>query len=233
LGSRNGRPIGSYGDLSIFCLYKTIGLPDGAAVISNFPPKPPPPRHHIGAARIALRHGLYVTQRWAMFAELTRRLGGWGWITELRRRLGRGGEYDPGQDIALGDPEIAPYASVDFLLKRQTYSAVQSARAANYAFLLKQLKRFVPEQLAHLPEGASPFVFPIQSDHKEVLARLSRYGIVAGYVWPIPHPCLPEASFPQAAALRKNTIALPVHQELRVQELERIVDAVHHSLKSA
>jgi dTDP-4-amino-4,6-dideoxygalactose transaminase len=108
---------------------------------------------------------------------------------------------------------------------------LQAARAANYAFLLERLARFVPEPFAHLREGASPFAFPIQSHRKkEALGLLRRYGVAAVDFWSVPHPSLPVADFPQAAALRDSVITLPVHQELSVRELERIVDAVLSSL---
>lgn len=219
LSSRDGTPVGSHADLSIFCLYKTFGLPDGAALISNSPPEPPRCRRGVGIGRVAREHGLYLAQ-W------------WGWLAELHRRFKRAGEHDPEQDFVLGDPRGAPYATTSFLLASATNPAAQATRAANYAWLLERLERFVPEPFARLPEGASPFAFPIQSDRKEeLLDQLAQRGIAAVNFWAIPHPCLPVADFPWAAALRKSIIALPVHQELGVRELELIVDAVLGSLK--
>ncbi len=123
--------------------------------------------------------------------------------------------------------------STGFLLARAAYPEIQAARAANYAFLLERLERFVPEHCVHLTEGTSHFAFPIRSDRKEeLLDRLARRGIVAANYWSVPHPCLPTADFPRAAALRKSIIALPVHQELGARELERIVEAVLASLES-
>jgi dTDP-4-amino-4,6-dideoxygalactose transaminase len=218
LSTRDGIPVGSHGDLSIFCLYKTFGLPDGAAVISKSPPEPPPHRRSMGIDRVVREHSLYLEQRW-------------GWLAELRRRLKRAVEYDPKRDFALGDPECAPYASTNFLLPRVSYSAAQAERAANYAFLLERLERFVLEPFAHLHEGVSPFAFPIQSHRKEeVLSLLRRYGVAAGDFWSVPHPSLPVVDFPQAAVLRDSVITLPVHQELSIRELERIANAVLSSL---
>jgi perosamine synthetase len=65
-----------------------------------------------------------------------------------------------------------------------------------------------------------------------MLDRSIRHGIVAVSFWSVPHPCLPTADFPRAAALRKSIIALPVHQELGVRELERIVEDVLDAAKS-
>jgi dTDP-4-amino-4,6-dideoxygalactose transaminase len=214
LSSRDGTPVGSHGDLSIFCLYKTFGLPDGAAVISNPPPEPSRPGRSLGIAQLATRHGLYLAQRW-------------GWLADLRRRLGRTGEHEAEEDFALGDLGRPPYATTDFLLARAPYRVAQAARAANYGFLLERLERFVPGDFAHPPEGASPFAFPVRSDRKaEMLDRLSQHGVAALNFWAVPHPCLPARDFPRAAALRESIIALPVHQELGVRELERIIDAV-------
>ena len=220
LSSRNGVPVGSYGDLSIFCLYKSFGLPDGAAVICTPPTDPPRSRRYTGLSRIVQKHGLYLARRGGVLAELA-------------RRLKRADESDPEHGFGLGDISGASLATTRFLLKRMAYSTTQAARAANYAFLLEYLGGLVPEPFAYLPEGASPFAFPVRTDQKEkVIDLLARKGIPQGNFWTIPHPSLPIADFPRAAALRESTIALPVHQELGTRELQRIIDAVLDALGS-
>jgi hypothetical protein len=98
-------------------------------------------------------------------------------------------------------------------LARATDPTAPATRAANYAFLLERLDRFVPRIFPGLPEGASPFAFPIQSDRKEeLLHRLAGRGIAAVDFWSTPHPCLPVEGYPRAAALRESIIALPLHQ---------------------
>ena len=120
-----------------------------------------------------------------------------------------------------------------FLLERVADPAAQKRRAANYNFLLKRLQSLVPEQFAHPPAGASPFAFPIKHDQGEELTnRLARHRVVAGRLWPHPHPCLPQADFTGAAALRESTIVVPAHQELRIRDLERIVDVVYSDVRS-
>ncbi len=219
LSSRDGTPVGSHGDLSIFCLYKTFGLPDGAAVISTLPPEAPRSGRRLGVGGVVVEHGVYLAQKW-------------GWLAGMHRRLKRARDYDPERDFALGDPRSAPYVATTRLLTRITDPGAQAARAANYAFLLERLEPFVPEPFAQPPGGASPFAFPIQSDRKEeLLLRLAAHGIAALNFWRVPHPCLPAASFPRAASLRQSIIGLPVHQELGIKELERIVDAVLKSME--
>ncbi len=218
LSTRDGIPVGSHGDLSIFCLYKTFGLPDGAAVVCNSSVYLPPRERRSVAVSVAREHSLYLAQQW-------------GWFAELHRRLKRTREYNPKQDFALGNPMRASRVTARFLLARVANPKARAARAANYAFLLERLERFVPEPFARPREGASPFAFPIQSHRQEeVLGLLRRHGVAAVNFWSVPHPSLPVADFPQAAALRDSVITLPVHQELSVRELDRIVDAVLTSL---
>lgn len=220
LSSRDGLPVGSHGHLSIFCLYKTFGLPDGAAVISTSPPEAPRRGLRLGISGVIVAHGVYLAQRW-------------GWFAELHRHLKRARVYDPERDFALGDPKSAPYLATTRLLTRITDPGAQEIRAANYAFLLERLEHLVPKPFASPLEGTSPFAFPIQSDRiDELLPRLGGHGIAALDFWRVPHPCLPVADFPEAASLRKTIIGLPVHQELGVRELERIVDAVLDSVEA-
>jgi hypothetical protein len=44
--------------------------------------------------------------------------------------------------------------------------------------------------------------------------------------WGVAHPSLPAAAFPVAKRLRASIVGVPVHQELRGRDLERIVTAV-------
>jgi hypothetical protein len=44
--------------------------------------------------------------------------------------------------------------------------------------------------------------------------------------WGVPHPSLPAEAFPMANRLRASIVGVPVHQQLRDRDLERIVTAV-------
>lgn len=214
LSSQDGIPVGSHGDLSIFCLYKTFGLPDGGAVLSSVPLQQPAHKLDPALGRVVREHGLYLAQRW-------------GWFAETHRRLKRTRIYNPKQDFVLGNPVLASSTTTRLLLPRVASQQAQSIRATNYKFLLERLGHFVPEPFKFFHEGASPFALPIRVERKkEALLQLDQYGVVAANFWSVPHPSLPSARFPRAAALRKNVISLPVHQELEIPELERVVRAV-------
>jgi CelD/BcsL family acetyltransferase involved in cellulose biosynthesis len=71
-----------------------------------------------------------------------------------------------------------------------------------------------------------PFAFPLAgANDKPLLDELGRRGVDARRFWSTPHPLLPAERFPAAARRRATAVALPVHQELRPEDLERIAGA--------
>nr|MDP8943905.1 DegT/DnrJ/EryC1/StrS family aminotransferase [Actinomycetota bacterium] len=212
LATAAGQPVGSAGDLAIFCLYKTFGLPDGAALtVPSGPPDPPAG----GARGVVTAVGLGIDWLRGRFALLS---------TFLPPAAQDG--YMPEQDFALGDPDTAPAASTAFLLPRVFDPEAAARRRANYEVLLAALAERVPSPFDELPEGASPFVFPVTAEPKsELLERLARHGVEGLDLWSVPHPALPAGDFPRSRERRSRTVGLPVHQELRPADLDRIAAA--------
>jgi dTDP-4-amino-4,6-dideoxygalactose transaminase len=207
-------PAGSFGDLAIFSLYKTVGLPEGAAVVAATPPPEPGIDSRIGVGALARRHGAWLAQRSRLVSTLAARRGG------------EEEEYDPQRDFELRPHADQPWRSVTLLVRRFDYERVAARRHANYAALLAELRPRVPDPFAELPEGASPLAFPVATDRKaELLEQLARRGVHGLDLWSVPHPTLPVERFPRAAARRASTVCLPVHQELRSRDLELIVEA--------
>jgi dTDP-4-amino-4,6-dideoxygalactose transaminase len=139
-----------------------------------------------------------------------------------RPRAGSG-PYDPAADFALGDPEIPPVRGTLRLARRLAGPAVPERRRANFRALQEGLGDLVPEPFRHLLQGASPFLFPIEAGDKPALVRrLRARGIRAVNLWSVPHPSLPAERFPGAGRLRARVVGLPVHQELRPTDLDRL-----------
>ena len=212
LASRDDRPVGTLGELSIFCLYKTFGLPDGAAGVGATGAPGAGRRGRIGARGLARVHAAWLMARFAPFAQLS------GAFEH---------PYVPEEDFALGDPETSPSKATIRLLPRVTDSGAAQARCENYSKLLTELGQFVPPPFTSVPGGASPFLFPIRTlDKRGLLEGLRRRGIVGLDSWSAAHPSLPPGRFPRAASLRSSIVGLPVHQELRAGDLDRIATAV-------
>jgi CelD/BcsL family acetyltransferase involved in cellulose biosynthesis/dTDP-4-amino-4,6-dideoxygalactose transaminase len=213
LASRDGEPVGLHGDLAIFCLFKTFGLPDGAALLTRGDPPPEGALPHYTAKAAARR---YV-----------------GWLLTHSRvlapvydRLLKDAPYVPEDDFALDDP-VQPSASTRFLLPRVADETAAAGRRANYAALREELLEHVSPPFRDLPDGASPFAFPLESAAKGVLLeRLADAGVRAVDYWSVPHPTLPAVEFPAAARLRARIVGLPVHQELEPADIERMTRAV-------
>jgi CelD/BcsL family acetyltransferase involved in cellulose biosynthesis len=115
------------------------------------------------------------------------------------------------------------------LTRRVGVAGVAAQRRANYGLLLDALGDQVAPPFNEVPEGASPFVFPLQVDNKaEVIERLNSSGIRVLDFWSRPHGLLETDGFPNAASRRKCVVGLPVHQELRPRDIDSIVRAVRN-----
>ena len=208
----DGRPVGSFGQLAIFCLYKTFGLPDGGAAVGASAHTNGQRRRPFGVRGLARVHTNWLTARS-------------GSVARILSRVER--PYDPVEDFALGDPGRGPSRATLRLLPRIADSGAARARRENYAKLLAKLEELVPPPFSTLHPGASPFLFPIRTpDKPELLSWLREQGIAALDFWSVPHPSLPAERFPQAGSLRDTIVGLPVHQELRPRDLDQITAAV-------
>lgn len=209
LATAAGRPVGTLGDVAIFSLYKTFGLPDGGAVIARIPPTPAGGRARLGTLRAA---------RALMPVRVA------SWLPGLRVRAS---SVDPSREFALGAPDSPASRATRWLLPRIVSLDAAARRRENFRYLARSLGCLLAEPYAELPDGASPFLFPIRVREKgPLLKRLRRLRIRAVEVWAVPHPTLPVEEFPLACDLRASVVGLPVHQELRPADLNRIVEAV-------
>jgi perosamine synthetase len=211
----DGRPVGGSGDISIFCLYKTFGLADGAALLLSGAESLSSPSNERASAAgpLARRHLAWVAERS-------------GLAGSLAGRLRRPRPYSAEEDFALGDPATPMSSTSAFLLRRVFDPGAAARRRANYALLLDGLGESVAKAFPQLADGASPFAFPLATTRKaDLLERLAARGVRGVDFWSVPHPTLDPSRFPAATALRREVVALPVHQELTPTAVERIIDA--------
>jgi dTDP-4-amino-4,6-dideoxygalactose transaminase len=211
LASTRDRPVGAYGDLSIFCLYKTIAIPDGAAAMCTSPlPRPGEPS---GSARVVLRRvASSLGASTPGFAPL---------VARVRARA----VYDPVADFAM-TPSVAPSVYSRFVLDRYDTGDIAARRRHNYEVLRRALDPWVAPPFSELPAGASPMCFPVSTTRKrEVIARLAELGIDVLDFWSHAHPLLDQERYPFVAELRQRIVGLPVHQDLTPADLDRIVAA--------
>lgn len=216
LASWHGVPVGSDADISIFCLYKTFGLPDGAAVVATPPPDFASSVSSLGVRRLVRKHVAAIAAQVPVPSMLYHR------FRTLHMNLA-----DPHAEFEIGDPEAPPSRATLRLLTRVIDKAAAQRRFANYRYLLEALGEYVPRPFAEPREGSVPYAFPIRSsDPSAFAAHLARRGVSSAFFWKNPHPLLKVDRFPLERDLRATTVVVPVHQELRSRDLDRIVRAV-------
>jgi dTDP-4-amino-4,6-dideoxygalactose transaminase len=216
LSARNGQPVGVKADLSLFCLYKVFGLPDGGAVFSRSFAGAPPDDESAGARALAARVADWSAQRSRVAATLFRN----------RRHPDRGDER-PEVDFALTATDERAALTTRWLLRRAVDVDAPVRRRANFSRLAERLQDLRSPAFRNMPPQSSPLVFPIEVDDKHgVVKRLAASGIMDTRMWSAPHPGLDPDAYPGATALRARLVGLPVHQELRPVDVDRIADAV-------
>ena len=225
LGSVNGQPLGSFGDLAILCMHKTFGVPDGAALVSDPCPPGPDGRRKLGVVPLARRHAAWLLARSTVLADLGSRLRPETDFTSAGAYQSHLRAAAPAA-FSLGTPPEPPAAATLFLLPRVFTPDAAAERRAHYRMLLDELRDMVPAPFTDVPDEASPLGLPIEAPAKtKLLERLAADGIRALDLWPVAHPIIPAARFPRAASWRARVLALPVHQELTVADLDRIAEA--------
>jgi dTDP-4-amino-4,6-dideoxygalactose transaminase len=225
LATIDGRPIGSLGDLSIFTFYKTLGLPDGAALLLRDGVDELTQRAASGLGMVGIRHAEWLLARSAALADLEDRLR-----VALKSR--RGGADSAASADAPGPSDVPPARTTRFLLPRLIDATIAERRRNNYERLLAELGDVVAGPFARLPVGACPWAFMVDAeDKRSVMSRLLTHRIRPIDFWWKPHSSLPAHRFPQASALRARLVGIPVHHELRERDLARLGPAVRDALE--
>ena len=217
LSTVGGEPVGRTGDLAVWCLYKTFGLPDGAALLARTPTNGALAGAKRGLFRLGLEHALWLATRTRSAA----------WVSD--RRAARLGTIE--YTMGLGDPK-PPSAGTLAVLQRVVDPGAAERRRANYRRYLELLPDLVASPFAELPDGASPFMFPaVFQDKPRALERLRWQRVRALNFWSAPHPSLPMERFPRTMELRRTVVGLPVHQELRPRDVDHVARVVRATLQ--
>jgi hypothetical protein len=237
LSAEGNRPLGSTGDLSVFCLYKTLPVPNGGVLVVNAPSLPAvPPRPRPAPLGSTLSHAAG-----SLLANVAFRLGGGGEAVRSgargAARLLRGASglrpvstgtstFDP-TAVHLGMSGIS-----DTIARRLDAAAIVEARRRNYFLLLGRLREHVAPMFGEVPAGVSPLFYPLLCDDKAaVKAKLAARGIEAIDFWRTGHPLCPAADFPEVAALRRRVLELPVHQDLGPDDMAYVARCAKEALE--
>ena len=220
----DGQPLGTFGNWSVFCLYKTLPLPNGAFLVQNGPRLDDLERLQLRAAGPASVIGRTAE----LLVQRTRgRVNGLGAaLQSAKRGLGRvAGALNVRRsnvgDIGfnLDEVDLAMSRVSSRLLGRFDIPEIRRRRIANYRLLDTLLDRTVVRVFQELPDGVCPLFFPILvPDKHEAAAALQGRGIDALEFWNESVESGEEMSA-DAKYLRAHVLELPIHQDLTTRQI--------------
>ena len=226
-----GRPLGSRGDAAIFCPRKSLGVPDGGALLvrerggsSNGhslaashafaqPLRPRPQGRRILRSSVSLLAGRGALARPAPIRRAATALIARASKGDAAARAGNVTEVIIGEwDLEVADMENAarrPARLTETISTRVDPVATRSRRRANYLRLLADLGEFVPSRYQDLPELTAPLYLPVRApDRPAAMRTLLDHGVRALEIWPVPHPLLPREQFPHLDWARDEHVDL-------------------------
>jgi dTDP-4-amino-4,6-dideoxygalactose transaminase len=232
LSDLDGRPLGSFGDWSVFCLYKTLPLPNGALLVQNGPRLESLERLRLrdaGSASVLGRTAELLVQR------IRGRANGVGAALQMvKRSMGRAaGALEVRRanvgDIGfnLDDVDLAMSRMSERLLTRMDFAGIKQRRVENYRQLAERLAPDVIQVFPELPDGVCPLFFPIIVPDKHAAAEALRArGVDALEFWndsvePGGHEMSSDSRF-----LRRHVLELPIHQDLSSRHIDHVARQV-------
>ena len=237
--SRRGKdPLGSFGDVSIFCLYKTLPVPNGGALLVKEhlrgklaeleqpiqPPLASTASHLIGSllSNFELRAGPVGH----LARESIRSAGRWAVNKGNVERVSTGTQHFDKSAVKLGMS-----AASHIVLRNQDTGGIVERRRRNYFFLYAALRDVAPPVFGELPPGVCPLFYGVAlQDKAGAMARLLARGVETVDFWRVRHPLVPAGAFPEVEKLRETILELPVHQDLSPADMDHVAACVRELL---
>ncbi len=232
LSALGEQPLGSFGDYAIYCLYKTLPVPNGGMLVQNRAPFLP-----AGEAQLRRPDRLSVAGRAMEVALESFRarfpdLG--GALSACKAATGRALSAASVERAATGDigfdldrVNLSAAPLVRRLLPRFDYTAIKLRRRRNYEWLRARLEGRVNLVTAGLGDGICPLFLPILAEDKHAVAEhLWRKGIGAIQMW---NQGDAEATGPDCADalfLRRHLLEIPIHQDMSERHLDHVAREV-------
>lgn len=220
-------PLGSWGDAAIFCLYKTLPVPNGGAVVlrtgdPSALPQGQPPSWASTFAELAGcldRHLRVQGHRWQREALKAIRITG----RTATRALG-GARVQVGTNhFTPSDAHLAMSNVSHRIIAGHDFAAIVRKRRENYLQLRDLLQDVAPPIFTDLPDGVCPHSYPVQvPDKPAAVEQFLVRGVEAVNLWFPNHPRGPQEPYPEVDELRRTVLELPCHQDLTPPAIERV-----------
>jgi perosamine synthetase len=235
LSCSGDRPLGSWGDAAIFCLYKTLPVPNGGAVVlrnggRSALPEGDPPSWVSTLALVAgslERHLQIEGRRWSRRLLKAVRATG----KRAARALGRTPVEIGTAHFEPSNARLAMSRVSGRIVAAQDFRAIVEKRRRNYLQLLDRLGDVAPPVFDSLPAGVCPLSYPLQVRDKPAVAeKFLAHGVEAVNFWFPRHPAGPREEYLEVDELRRTVLELPCHQDLTPQTIERVASVAREVL---
>jgi len=230
LSQSGGRPLGATGDYSVFCLYKTLPVPNGGLLVRNTSNVPV-----IGGVTLKACSPMDCAGRSTelLLEALRSRCNAIGAaLFAIKRAIGRSLRAASFQPVKVGDigwnaanVNVAMSPLSDRVMTGLDYAAIRDRRRSNFELMREKLRGRVTVVREDLRDGVCPLFFPILVKNKWAIAQaLRNRGIGAVEFWndPQSNPSIG----PAARFLRAHVLELPIHQGVTESQVEYIADHV-------
>jgi len=232
------QPLATTGDATIFSFRKTLGVPDGGALVTahDVPSAPldtrAPSPYTIARRTLALlkASSLRAADALGVYGLLHAVPG----LTRIARTQADGDGLRPNMpDAYYFDPRTLHHRMSRLtlaLLAQTDATAVAARRRANYARLADRIRDVPGAALLYddLPPRVCPLSLPLVVEQRAAWTRgLTRRGIAAIGWWAGYHRAYAWDAFPDARFLKDHVVALPIHHELSEPQIDAIGEEVH------
>jgi dTDP-4-amino-4,6-dideoxygalactose transaminase len=232
LSETGGQPLGTFGDYAVFCLYKTLPIPNGGLLVQNSKVLDSLARiewRSCGAAS-TLGRSAELMLEWIR----SRADGAGQALFALKRTLGRtltalGVARTPVGDIGFdrASVDVAMSGVCKMLLKQFDYDEIRRRRRDNFLLLRQKLDSAATVLCEQLDEGVCPLFFPLLVPNKRSAAEaLRRRGIETVEFWNYGDSEAAGDAFRDAQFLRNHVLELPIHQDVTPEQVDYMAEQV-------
>jgi dTDP-4-amino-4,6-dideoxygalactose transaminase len=234
LGGIPAGDLGGFGDAALYSFRKTFPVQDGGALRLRRPPPPGVRPPILYEARMA--KWTWDAMRGAGAAISAADAPAPATSPPLKARFTLAKGPDSHEDPAFAEP-LAPWRASwisRWLIRRVDGARVRERRRANYLRLRDALAGQAGLTPSHpeLPEGVCPMAFPLLTSLPFRLDyRLRKAGIPAFSFGETLSADMDLPRFPEAAALSRSLVLLPIHQGLADTDIDRLAAAARRAAR--
>ena len=240
----SGNPLGRIGDIAIFSFTKSLPATDGGALVINHanglgqkeggvaPPLSPVAKKATGKTTYQVIK--IITKKYPRIGEALKEKLLDRFSTEPDLDDLKGSRWDKRDivdkylefDLAQADWKMSHVSR--YLVEHQSHSSIIHTRRRNFRLILEFFQesdeKLMP-LIRSLPKGVCPLIFPVLvSDCLSLYHYLRSRGVEVLRFWRFFHFDHPQDRFPFETTLKKNVIALPIHQDISFHDVLYMIE---------